>query len=184
MGNQDFDFGEQGNKAIHFRGTQEQVTFKLGTHMDNYCCIVYAGVRLLMLIHLFIIFIFLSLQFPNIKNCRIFSSGTMGIVRPTTLKRGTHMDRTVRWCILDTGIRLLVFKFSLHFYASNIEEVKGAYWFGPVRPSVRPRVRYVLHRSRTVRDMILKSNIWNKRTRIFGSVFLAHLSRQAHKVSL
>ena len=25
IGNQDFDFGEQGNKAIYFRGTREQV---------------------------------------------------------------------------------------------------------------------------------------------------------------
>ena len=24
------------------------------------------------------------------------------------------------------------------FYAPNFEEVEGAYWFGPVRPSIRP----------------------------------------------
>ena len=27
-----------------------------------------------------------------------------------------------------------------HFYAPNFEEVEGAYWFGPVRGSVRPSV--------------------------------------------
>ena len=26
----------------------------------------------------------------------------------------------------------------LDFYAPNFEEVEGAYWFGPVRPSVCP----------------------------------------------
>ena len=30
------------------------------------------------------------------------------------------------------------------FYAPNFEEVEGAYWFGPVRLSVRPSVRYAL----------------------------------------
>ena len=29
----------------------------------------------------------------------------------------------------------------LLFYAPNFEEVEGAYWFGPVRPSVSPSVR-------------------------------------------
>ena len=28
-----------------------------------------------------------------------------------------------------------------NFYAPNFREVEGAYWFGPVRPSVRPSVR-------------------------------------------
>ena len=27
---------------------------------------------------------------------------------------------------------------SFVYYAPNFEEVEGAYWFGPVRPSVRP----------------------------------------------
>ena len=30
IGNEDFDFGQQGNKAIYFRGTREQVALSLG----------------------------------------------------------------------------------------------------------------------------------------------------------
>ena len=33
-------------------------------------------------------------------------------------------------------LRICVF-FSFAYYAPNFEEVEGAYWFGPVRPSVR-----------------------------------------------
>ena len=35
IGNQDFDFGEQGNEAIFFRGTREQVPHLGGPH---HCC--------------------------------------------------------------------------------------------------------------------------------------------------
>ena len=50
----------------------------------------------------------------------------------------------------------------LHFhYAPNFEEVEGAYWFGPVRPCVRVGVTLCIG-SRTVRDRILKFDMWNK----------------------
>ena len=35
------------------------------------------------------------------------------------------------------GIREVFLSFPGGFYAPNFEEVEGAYWFGPVRPSVR-----------------------------------------------
>ena len=42
-------------------------------------------------------------------------------------------------------------------YASNFDEVEGTYWFGPIRVwSVTLCIR-----SRTVRDRILKFDIWN-----------------------
>ena len=50
-------------------------------------------------------------------------------------------------------------------------EVAEAYWFGPVRPSVRPSVCNTCTRSRTVRDRILKFGMWDeyeKKTRIFS----------------
>ena len=50
------------------------------------------------------------------------------------------------------------------FYAPNFEEVEGAYWFGPVRPSVRLSVRntfWQLRNSRTPYARILKFNIWH-----------------------
>ena len=58
------------------------------------------------------------------------------------------------------------------FYAPNFEEVEGAYWFGPVRPSVRLSVRpsvrlsvrntfWKLRNSRTPSARILKFYIWH-----------------------
>ena len=52
----------------------------------------------------------------------------------------------------------------LVFYAPNFEEVEGAYWFGPVRPSVRLSVRntfWKLRNSRTPYARILKFYIWH-----------------------
>ena len=46
------------------------------------------------------------------------------------------------------------------FYAPNFEEVEGAYWFGPLRACVCPSVTLCI-RSRTVRDRILKFDMWN-----------------------
>ena len=52
-------------------------------------CIVYTGIRLLLLIHPFFLH-FVSLQFSDIKFFRhTFISGT---VRPGRLKLGTHVD--------------------------------------------------------------------------------------------
>ena len=48
------------------------------------------------------------------------------------------------------------------FYAPYLEEVEEAYWFGPVRPSVRPSVSYACTWSRTVRKRILKFGMWDE----------------------
>ena len=40
----------------------------------------------------------------------------------------------------------------------KIDDVEGAYWFGPVCVCLG----HTLERSRTVRDRILKFDIWNK----------------------
>ena len=48
------------------------------------------------------------------------------------------------------------------FYAPNFGEVEGAYWFGPVRPSVRLSVsRWQLRNSRTAYARILKLYLWH-----------------------
>ena len=55
-------------------------------------------------------------------------------------------------------------KWKIHYYAPNFEEVDGAYWFGPVRPSVRLSVRntfWKLRNSRTPYARILKFYIWH-----------------------
>ena len=76
--------------------------------------------------------------------------------------------------------RLVLVKLSGVFYAPNFEEVEGAYWFGPVRPSVRPSVCpsvrpsvcpsvrlsvrntfWKLRNSRTPYARILKFYIWH-----------------------
>ena len=52
-------------------------------------------------------------------------------------------------------------------YAPNFGEVEGAYWFGPVRPSVRLSVRlsvrntWQLRNSRTAYARILKFYMWH-----------------------
>ena len=53
------------------------------------------------------------------------------------------------------------------FYAPNFGEVEGAYWFGPVRPSVRlsdrlsARNTWQLRNSRTAYARILKFYMWH-----------------------
>ena len=50
------------------------------------------------------------------------------------------------------------------FYAPNFEKVEGAYWFGPVHPSVRLSVRntfWQLRNSRTAFARILKFYMWH-----------------------
>ena len=58
-------------------------------------------------------------------------------------------------------------------YASNFEEVEGAYWFGPVRPCMVYGVWCVTLciRSRMVRDRILKFDILNRNEKISGPIF-------------
>ena len=50
-----------------------------------------------------------------------------------------------------------------HFYAPNFGEVEGAYWFGPVCPSVRLSVHntWQLRNSRTAYARILKFYMWH-----------------------
>ena len=51
---------------------------------------------------------------------------------------------------------------SMFYYAPNFEEIEGAYWFGAVHASISVRASVTLCiQSRTVRDRILKFNIWN-----------------------
>ena len=53
------------------------------------------------------------------------------------------------------------------YYGPNFEEVEEAYWFGPVRPWITLCIW-----SRTVRDRILKFDIWNKFEKIRGHIFI------------
>ena len=50
------------------------------------------------------------------------------------------------------------------FYAPNFGEVEGAYWFGPVRPSVHLSVRstWQLRNSRTAYARIMKFYMWHE----------------------
>ena len=72
-----------------FSGTIRPTKLKLGTHVDNgwlYC--VYQNQAVPAFSSLYF-FIFLSLQFSNIKSFVTIFSGT---VRPGRLKLGTHVD--------------------------------------------------------------------------------------------
>ena len=92
-------------------------------------CIVYTGIRLLLLIHPF--FIFLS----NFQTLKFFVTLFSSTVRPRRLKLGTHMDR----CIVYTRIRLLLLIhpfISSFFFLSNFQTLKFfvTLFSGTVRP--------------------------------------------------
>ena len=60
------------------------------------------------------------------------------------------------------------YEYFVDFYAPNFEEVEGAYWFEPVRPSVHPSIClsvcntfWKLRNSRTPYARILKLYIWH-----------------------
>ena len=53
-------------------------------------------------------------------------------------------DFHMQYNIYQTEIALWLKDASFNFYAPNFGEVEGAYWFGPVRPSVCPSVRLSL----------------------------------------
>ena len=61
----------------------------------------------------------------------------------------------------------LIYNLQIFFYyAPNFGEVEGAYWFGPVRPSVCPSVRlsithWQLRNSRTAYARILTLYMWH-----------------------
>ena len=86
-------------------------------------CIVYTGIRLLLLIHLIYFFIFLSLQFSNIKNFVPLFSGTM---RPRRLKLGTHVDSgQMHGVYRNHAAALLIRPFiSSFFFLSNFQTLK------------------------------------------------------------
>ena len=59
-------------------------------------CIVYSGIRLLLLIHPIYFFIFFLSNFQTLKFFVTFFSGT---VRPRRLKLGTHVDSGQMYCV-------------------------------------------------------------------------------------
>ena len=75
---------------------------------------------------------------------------------------GLSMRAWVTLCIRSRTVRDRICGISMknkrtHInYTPNFEEVEGAYWFGPLRPSVMLCIQ-----SRTVRDRILKLDMWN-----------------------
>ena len=97
-------------------------------------CIVYSGIRLLLLLYPFISsFFFLS----NFQTLHIFITLFSGTVRPRRLKLGAHVDNGC--CILYTRIRLLLLFvpfISSFFFLSNFQTLKVfvTLFSGTVRP--------------------------------------------------
>ena len=86
-----------------FSGTVRPRRLKLVTHVNNGCMYrVYQNQTAAFYSFLYF-FIFLSLQFSNIKN---FVALLSGIVSPRKLKFGTHMNNG--GCIVYTAIKLLL----------------------------------------------------------------------------
>ena len=79
--------------------------------------------------------------------------------------------------IIWRSICPLLAKFTEFFlYAPNFEEVEEAYWFGPVRPSMRACVRAwvtLCMQSKRVRSRILKFDMWNKYEKMRRPVFFS-----------
>ena len=80
--------------------------------------------------------------------------------------RPQMMDVVHAWCSGATFLQICkmtdIFEgIHTHIFAPYFEEVEEAYWFWPVRWSVRLSVcPYTCTRSRTVRDRILKFGMW------------------------
>ena len=72
-----------------FSGTVRPTNLKFGTHLDMGGCMVYTGIRLLLLICPIISSFFFLSNFQTLKNFVTLFSGT---VRPTKLKLGPHMN--------------------------------------------------------------------------------------------
>ena len=72
-----------------FSGTVSPRRLNFGTHVDSGQCIVYIGIRLLLLICSFSFSFFFLSNFQTLKCFVILFSGT---VRPRRLKLGTHVD--------------------------------------------------------------------------------------------
>ena len=105
----------------------------LGTHMDSgqmYCVYwIQAAAAYLSLYF----FIFLSLQFSNIK---IFVTLFSGTVRPRRLKLGTHMDSGQMYRVYRNQAGALIHPFiSSVFFLANFQALKIFVLFsGTVRP--------------------------------------------------
>ena len=85
-------------------------------------CMVYTGIRLLLLIHPFIFSFFFLSNFETLKYFVTLFSGT---VRPRRLKLGTHMDsgqmyRVYRSQAATSYLSLI----SLFFFLSNVQKLK------------------------------------------------------------
>ena len=79
-----------------FSGTVRSRRFKLGTHVDNGQMYRFYRNQAAAAYLIFYFFIFLSLQFSNIK---IFVTLLSGTVRSRRLKLGTHMDNGQIYCV-------------------------------------------------------------------------------------
>ena len=85
-------------------------------------CIVYTGIRLLLLIRPFISsFFFLS----NFQTLKFFVTLFSGTVRPRRLKFGTHMDSGQMYHVYPNQLLLLICPFiSSVFFLSNFQTLK------------------------------------------------------------
>ena len=79
-----------------FSGTVRHKRLKLGTLMNNGGCIMYTGIRLLLLIHPFISSFFCLSNFQTLQIFVILFSGT---VRPRRLKLGIPVDNGWMYCV-------------------------------------------------------------------------------------
>ena len=118
-----------------FSGTVRPRRLELGTHVDNGLMYrVYRNqvVTAYSSLYVFIVFIFLSTQFSNIK---IFVTLFSGTVRPRRLKLGTHVDNGQMF--VYSGIRLLLLRhFISFFFLSNFQILKFfvTFFSGTMRP--------------------------------------------------
>ena len=117
--------------VTHFTGTVRPRKLKFSTHVYKGRMYLYTGIRLLLLICLFIFYFSFSPVFEH--------ENVSSIVRPRRLKLGTHVDNG--GCIVCTEIMLLLLfvpLFLAHLSRRLIGElIEEA---GTRRPSVRPSV--------------------------------------------
>ena len=95
-------------------------------------CILYTGIRLLLLIHRFISSVFFLSNFQTLKILVALFSGT---VKPIKLKLDTHLDN---WWMYRVYCIYIVYlsHISLFFFLSNVQKLKNfvTVFSGTVRP--------------------------------------------------